>query len=351
MKKGIKLPYFVMSVSIILCMFFLFAYSFIGNGSNVQAKEESDVFEECIKSVFPMVSRGAEIRERPAIKRETEDNFYKKMISNVYPVMARGEALTSSGHNTEGIISGEEIPSSIKNSQSEIKEASPENIAGNFQIVTSEKVKFPEKVSFDFSKPVVYIYHTHATESYRPVTENNFHSTDEPGTVREAGERLAHQLRSKGIQVIHDKTLHDYPSYNESYRRSLDTIKKGLEKNESVKIIIDLHRDASDYKTVKTNFVTINGKKAAKYSLVVGSDNENSEVLNTFADFIMYKSKLMYPELGEGIILKPYKFNQYVSDYYILMELGDNENNIEEALITAEYFAEILYSVICDIKK
>jgi len=53
----------------------------------------------------------------------------------------------------------------------------------------------------------------------------------------------------------------------------------------------------------------------------------------------------------KGIIFKPYKFNQYRSNYYALLEMGDTANHIDEAVRTAKYLAEILESVFEDIKK
>ena len=67
--------------------------------------------------------------------------------------------------------------------------------------------------------PQVIIYHTHSTESYMPYDESNYHREEEEGTVRDVGNVLEKELKKKGINVIHDKTLHDRPSYNESYNR------------------------------------------------------------------------------------------------------------------------------------
>ena len=72
--------------------------------------------------------------------------------------------------------------------------------------------------------PLVIIYHTHSTESYMPYSESNYHREEEEGTVRDVGNVLETELKKKGINVIHDRTLHDRPSYNESYSRSLETV-------------------------------------------------------------------------------------------------------------------------------
>ena len=78
------------------------------------------------------------------------------------------------------------------------------------------------QIADSVKSPQVLIYHTHTTESYQPVTEGNFHSVNKIGTVREVGDVLAERLEELGYQVIHDETIHDHPSYSQSYSRSLD---------------------------------------------------------------------------------------------------------------------------------
>jgi stage II sporulation protein P len=58
----------------------------------------------------------------------------------------------------------------------------------------------------------------------------------------------------------------------------------------------------------------------------------------------------MYPGFGGKIIEKQYKFNQYVSDYHLLLEVGNNENTIDQAKLTGKYFAKVLAKAIKDIE-
>ncbi len=195
-------------------------------------------------------------------------------------------------------------------------------------------------------KPLVFIYHTHATESYQPVSEGNFHSTDEKGTVREVGSLLERALEAKGISVLHDTTLHDSPSYSKSYSRSLETAQRVIEANPSIRIIIDLHRDAAAYSGNAKHTFAVEGKTAAQFCLVVGEGNPNAEALNRFANRINQKANSMYPGFGRGIILKEYKYNQYIADNYILLEMGNNQNSIEEVRISATLFSQVLEEVL-----
>ena len=59
------------------------------------------------------------------------------------------------------------------------------------------------------------------------------------------GNVLAEVLEENGIAVVHDKTIHDNPSYDASYERSFETVKTLLKKYPSIECIIDLHRDAT----------------------------------------------------------------------------------------------------------
>ena len=58
------------------------------------------------------------------------------------------------------------------------------------------------------------------------------------------GEELCKVLESRGIKTIHLTDLNDYPSYNGSYGASLKHVKAALEQYPSVKMTIDIHRDA-----------------------------------------------------------------------------------------------------------
>lgn len=200
--------------------------------------------------------------------------------------------------------------------------------------------------SISSGMPLVLIYHTHATESYQPVSIGNFHSIEEKGTVREVGGVLKNALEAKGISVIHDKAIHDSPSYSKSYSRSLEAAKNIIATNPSIKIIIDLHRDAAAYKGNNKQVFAANDEQAAQFSLVVGEGNENVAALKEFADKINRKANELYPGFSKGVILKEFKYNQYIADDYLLLEMGNNQNNIEEARASAMLFADVIVEIL-----
>lgn len=81
-------------------------------------------------------------------------------------------------------------------------------------------------VQIDSDGPQVLIMHTHATESFEPYdtdtydTRHTWRTTDNTQNIVAAGEVMTEAIRSYGIEVLHDETQHDYPSYNGSYERS-----------------------------------------------------------------------------------------------------------------------------------
>lgn len=324
--------------------------SFILGGPIGVTAEKKDVGKMYIGNIFPTVSRSSDFESREALGTSVKtagddsstilDNEKSKsllvgMMDSMFPAVG---ALDDLAEEDPGIVfDSESIEQAQSDNQEQPAAETPENGSDG-----------SEAAVIDGTKPVVIIYHTHATESYQPVTEGNFHSLKEYGTVREVGDVLTEQLRKQGIQVIHDKTLHDTPSYNESYSRSLETIKTLMASYDSPKIVIDLHRDAAAYLGNVAKTVSVNKENIASYSLVIGNGNPNVEALKNFANKINQTAEKMYPGFGGKIIEKQYKFNQYVADNYILLEIGNNENTIEQSKGTAKYIADVLAEVIKD---
>ncbi len=199
--------------------------------------------------------------------------------------------------------------------------------------------------------PLVIIYHTHASESYRPSTSGNFHKEGEKNTVREVGDVMESVMEEAGINVIHDKTMHDRPSYNESYARSLETIQRLMKKYPTAKYVIDLHRDAAAYVGNKGATVRIGDDTTATYSLVVGSACDNYTKLLSYAKTVNARAEEMYSGFGGRIIQKEYKFNQWVCNNHILLEIGNNQNDISEVKNTARYIGKVLAEVIYEKEK
>ena len=231
-------------------------------------------------------------------------------------------------------------------SAAKIEEDKSMDSEGNVEINTADKSISKEEKMVASGEPLVIIYHTHSSESYMPYKESNYHREDEEGTVRDVGDVLEKELENMGINVIHDKTMHDRPSYNESYDRSLNTIQSLVKKYPTADYVVDLHRDAAAASATEGKYIEIDGKKVAKFSMVVGRKNENYTELYDFAKKVSSRAESMYDGFGGAIIEKDYNYNEFVSDKAILLEIGNNKNTIEEARACGEYFAEVLASLI-----
>ena len=216
---------------------------------------------------------------------------------------------------------------------------------------SKKKSKKDKKKMLKNGDPLVIIYHTHATESYQPSSAGNFHKEGEKDTVREVGDIMEGVMEDAGINVIHDKTMHDRPSYNESYARSLETIQRLMKKYPTARYVIDLHRDAAAYAGNKGATIKIGSDTVATYSLVVGSACDNYPKLLSYAKTVNSRAEKMYPGFGGRIIEKEYKFNQWVCNNHILLEIGNNQNDISEVKNTARYIGKVLAEVIYEKEK
>ena len=128
------------------------------------------------------------------------------------------------------------------------------------------------------SEPRVLILHTHTTESYTKQGEDYressaFRTLDEDYNMLSIGTRVAELLQAAGIPVIHDRQLHDYPSYNGSYNHARKSIQSVLEQYPGIRLVLDLHRDASgDLNNQFRPVVTVDGSETAQIMLVMGTD-------------------------------------------------------------------------------
>jgi len=226
--------------------------------------------------------------------------------------------------------------------------------------IAEDKVGLPGKIDIVKNSPQVLIYHSHATESYMPNSEGNYHTLNEKNSVIAAGNVLTKELQDKyKYKVVHDKTLHDKQSYAYSYANSLVTIKNNLNRYKSLNVILDLHRDAfevkseAEKKASKAEYtVNINKKSAARIMLVIAKGNPNYPELEKFAVYLKKKMDKLYPGLFLKItVMQRGKYNQYFSNHSMLVEIGCMLNTTEEAQYSAQLFSKVLGEVMKDLEE
>ncbi len=201
----------------------------------------------------------------------------------------------------------------------------------------------------------VLIMHTHGSEAYTPDPFNNYTPTDTDRTtdtnynVVRVGDEIAAILEDRGIKTVHSRTLHDSPAYNGSYNRALDDITAYVKEYPSIKVVIDVHRDAmvtqngTKYKTV----AEVGGETTAQLMFVCGTDG-GGLVHDNWRQNLSFQMKLQdrlntaYPGLMRPINIRDERFNQHVTPGSMLLEVGTSGNSLPEALSSARLFANAL---------
>lgn len=214
------------------------------------------------------------------------------------------------------------------------------------------------KIGFDREKPYIFLYHTHATEGYGPFEDNSYYTTDNSKNVVNIGNTISKVLEAKGHKVRHETMHHDRPSFNQSYSRSLNTLKKVKGEEQNLRFFFDIHRDGIErespyYESFRAKSkIKIDGVDVATFSMVIGPNTPNYDQVLAFAKYIKVVSDSLYPGLCKGIIIKPIgKYNLFISDYASLMEIGSNLNTVSEANECGKLVGEILDIVIRSIEE
>lgn len=199
--------------------------------------------------------------------------------------------------------------------------------------------------------PQVLIIHTHATEGF--ADQPTSRTTDTEKNVVKIGTVLEKHLEDFGFNVLHDIVLHDFPNYNGSYKNSLNTINWYLEQYPEIDIVFDIHRDAiitKDGNRTKLTYTT-DDKKAAQLMIVSGTNqggltHDNWQENLKFAIGLQATANKMYDGLMRPIDLRIERFNGHVTKNALIVEFGTDGNTLEEALLSARLFAEILNEYI-----
>lgn len=213
----------------------------------------------------------------------------------------------------------------------------------------------PLEFTLSGDEPVVLIVHTHATEAYTMTGDTRYEESaayrtaDTNYNVVRVGQVIADCLNAHGIATLHDTTLNDLPGYNDSYSRTAAVICRYLEEYPSIQMVIDVHRDAvSDGSGGQVALASqVNGQQAAKLMLVMGTDlgglsHPNWQTNLSMALKLQAMGEQEAPGLFRELSLCASRYNEHLTPYSMLLEVGSAGNTLEEALLSAEYFAQQL---------
>ena len=219
----------------------------------------------------------------------------------------------------------------------------------NYTTYTLNKVQLLQSaLDWDLTEgPSVLILHSHATESYKNTEgykqSSNFRTHDKNYNMVSVGAYLAQLLEAAGIGVIQDTSLHDYPSYNGAYENSRAAAQKYLQQDPSIKLVLDLHRDA--FTDGNGNYlgtsVSVDGQQVARMMLVMGSDAgdlNHPKWKENMALAVKLQAQLekLAPGICRNLMLTKQRYNQDLCGGALLIEMGAAGNTRQEALRAAE---------------
>lgn len=208
----------------------------------------------------------------------------------------------------------------------------------------------------DDNHPVILIYHTHASEDFKNSKKNC-----QEDTVVGVGSELTKLLEQKyGFHVLHDKTVYDVIQgkldRSKAYNVAALGIEKNLKKYPSIQMIIDLHRDGV---AEQTRLVTnINGKRTAQIMFFNGMSRtkQNGEIpylrnINLKGNLALsMQLKVLAQEQFPGFtrqnFIRGYRYNLHYRKRSMLVEVGAQNNTVEEVKNAMIPFAKLLHQVL-----
>ena len=206
----------------------------------------------------------------------------------------------------------------------------------------------------------VLIMHTHGTEAYTPspghtyTASGEYRTTDSAANMLRVGKEICDALNARGISAVHSTTLNDYPAYNGSYNRALKDIQSYVNKYPSIRLVIDVHRDAiASGGTYYKTSADIDGAQTAQLMFVTGTDAGGLSH-DGWRDNLAFQAQLhdrlnsTYPGIMRPMSIRASRFNQHVRTGSMLLEVGACGNTLEEALAAARLFAHTLADTLLD---
>lgn len=227
------------------------------------------------------------------------------------------------------------------------------NTMAGSELLDTTKLLAPDMtISKETAGPQILIYHTHSQETYADSVPG-----DEATSIMGVGERLAEILtETYGYQVLHHTGKYDVKVRDDAYANSLPAIEQVLAENPSIEVVIDLHRD--EMPEEKKLLIDMDGRPTARFMFFNGLSrtkktgdisylyNENLGHNLAFS-FQLQKAALeYYPGLTRKIYLKGYRYNMHLKPRTLLVELGAQNNTVEEAMNACDPLAHILDLVL-----
>ena len=250
----------------------------------------------------------------------------------------------------------------------------PERLRNTMYIVDPRTIFVPEMFDVDrfmttdmrvnpsslaAGDPVVLIFHTHSTEMF---VDSN--PSDKYTGIVGVGAYLANLLNNMGIGTIHKTQRFDMIDGRShilgAYERQVPYIRRILEENPTIEIVIDLHRDGlpNGAPRLVTN---INGEQTAQIMFFNGLSLRNeggrptpiATLPNPYLQYnlafsfqMQLAANQMFDNFTRRIYLNAFRYSLHFKPKSLLVEVGAQTNTFREATNAMYPLAEILASVI-----
>lgn len=225
-------------------------------------------------------------------------------------------------------------------------------MAGSDQLNVEKFLGTDLSIDKESDGPQILIYHTHSQEGYSDSVPG-----DTATSIMGVGERLTGILTEEyGYKVLHHLGQYDTESRNDSYAEALTDLERILQEYPSIEVMIDLHRDEMPESTRLV--MDLDGKPTARFMFFNGLSrtkktgniaylyNENLEANLAFSFQMQLKAMEYYPGLTRRIYLKGYRYNLHLRPRSLLVELGAQNNTVEEAMNACGPLAHVIDLVL-----
>lgn len=225
-------------------------------------------------------------------------------------------------------------------------------MAGSDQLDVNKLMGKDLKITMEGESPQILIYHTHSQEAFADSVPG-----DTATSIVGVGEYLTKVLTEKyGYRVLHHLGEYDVVSRDNAYAEALPAIEQVLAENPGIQVVIDLHRDSMAEETRLV--MDLDGRPTARFMFFNGLSrtrktgnisylyNENQEDNLAFSFQMQLKAAEYYPGLTRKIYLKGYRYNMHLRPRTLLVELGAQNNTVEEAMNACDPLAHLLDMVL-----
>ncbi len=199
-------------------------------------------------------------------------------------------------------------------------------------------------------EPIIYIYNTHDKENY---STEGIEDYNIDANVVSASYILQEQLKKYGISsLVEEKSptslvSKNHLEYKETYEFSRKHAFEVKEKYPTIEIFIDLHRDGVS-KTIST--AKINEKSYARLMFLLGMNHkESSKNLEFVKELESYLNDEYKGILRNTYFRKEYAYNQDISTKSFIIEVGGQDNTIEEVYNSMVAFSDCLAYYLGDL--